>query len=432
MSGSRRRGSDRADEVVGVDHELRRLAGVEFGVPLRCLIEADRAGIDRLRDVYPVVEDGHHQPAVILHRRALSCREGKGFRPAGAQAERECSDLGGLFGGPGVSGDVKAWDSEGSAGGGDVHQGVQDGCRCFLRGSMAVSAGFEADGVDAAVDFGYSEELLDLVFRVAETDIDALATETAGLGEAVLVEVADDHYCCPEELRAGGGGESDGSGAGDVDGGSDTDSGGDAAVEAGGEDVGEHGQVEDFLHRLIPVGECEQVPVRVRDHDVLCLAADPAAHVDVAVGRSRSVRVDAEADSGFAFLAVLAPPAGDVEGHRAEVADLDCFHIAADFDDFAGDFVAEDEAFGGGGAAAHHVLVATADIGRDDFEDDAVRALASHAGGIDARAVSQGEGREVDIDDLHFSGSGVDDCSVLGHRFRLHSIVVKCWGTGRH
>src|SRR5206468_10688385 len=105
------------------------------------------------------------------------------------------------------------------------------------------------------------------------------------------------------------------------------------AVEPGREDVRQHGQVEDLLHRLVLVGELEQVPVGVRHEHVLGLAADPAAHVDVAVRRARAVRVDVQADAGVARLAHAAPAAGDVEGNGYEVAVLDELHAGTGLDD---------------------------------------------------------------------------------------------------
>ena len=58
--------------------------------------------------------------------------------------------------------------------------------------SVAVAAGLEADGVDAAVDLGHAEDLLDLVLRVALGDVDRLAAEDARLLEPLRVQVADD------------------------------------------------------------------------------------------------------------------------------------------------------------------------------------------------------------------------------------------------
>ena len=116
----------------------------------------------------------------------------------------------------------------------------------------------------AASTSGDAEDLLDLVLRVALGDVDGLAAEAAGLGEALRDEVADDDDGGAQQLRAGRGGEADRARAGDVDGRAGPDAGGDAAVVAGREDVGQHRQVEDLLHRLVAVGELQQVPVRVR------------------------------------------------------------------------------------------------------------------------------------------------------------------------
>ena len=102
----------------------------------------------------------------------------------------------------------------------------------------------------------------------------------------------------------------------------------------------------DLGHGAILVREFQQVEIGVGDHDVFRLAADPAAHVDVAVGRAGPRRIDVQADAGLAFLAIAAAPAGDVERHRDQVADLDEFDVAARLDHFAGDFVAENQARG--------------------------------------------------------------------------------------
>src|SRR5205085_1599317 len=84
-----------------------------------------------------------------------------------------------------------------------------------------------------------------------------------------------------------------GAGPGNVNGGTDADAGRDCAVEAGGEDVREHGQIHDLFQGLVAVREAQEVPVRVWNQDVLCLAAHPAAHVYVAVGAAGTGGVDA-------------------------------------------------------------------------------------------------------------------------------------------
>ncbi len=186
-------------------------------------------------------------------------------------------------------------------------------------------------------------------------------------------------------------------------------------METGREDVREHGQVEDLLHRLFLVGELEQVPVGVGNQDVLGLTADPAAHVDVAVRRSGPIRVDVLADAGLALLAVATAAAGDVERHGDEVADLDEFDSRAGLDDLTGDLVAKDEAHRRGGAAADHVLVAAADICCDGLDDRAVRNLTAHIGRVDPRSVLELEYRVIGVVDLDFAWTHVGDAFVAGH-----------------
>ncbi len=141
---------------------------------------------------------------------------------------------------------------------------------------------------------------------------------------------------------------------------------------AGREDVREQGEVAYFGHRLLLIGKFEQVEIGVRNHDVIGLAADPAAHIDITVGAAGPSRIHIQANAGLAFLAVAAAAAGDVEGRGNQVTNLQKLNIVAFFDDFAGDLVAQDHAGRRSGPAAHHVLVAAADIGRDQLQNDRV------------------------------------------------------------
>ncbi|CRQ74176.1 hypothetical protein PAERUG_P47_London_12_VIM_2_12_12_02542 [Pseudomonas aeruginosa] len=148
--------------------------------------------------------------------------------------------------------------------------------------------------------------------------------------------------------------------------------GGDRAVVAGGEDVRKAGQVADLLHRRFAVGQFQQVEVGVGHQHVFGLAADPATHVDVAVGAAGTRRIDRQADAGVLFLAGTAVAAGDVERYRDQVADLHGFHATPDLHHLAGDLVAQHQAFRRGGTAAHHVLVGAADVGGDHPQDHPV------------------------------------------------------------
>ena len=102
------------------------------------------------------------------------------------------------------------------------------------------------------------------------------------------------------------------------------------------------------------------------------MSTDPTAHIDVAVGATRSRRVHVETDVGTARFAVAASSARDVERHRDQVASVDEFNAAAAFDNFAGYLVPQDQSGRRRGAPVHHMLVAAADVSRDRFDDDAV------------------------------------------------------------
>src|SRR5207244_834255 len=171
--------------------------------------------------------------------------------------------------------------------------------------------------------------------------------------------------------------------------------------------------------------------VGVRNHHVLCLAADPAAHVHVAVSGTGALRVDVEADAGLALLAVPAAPASDVEGHRAEVALLDVLDIAPDLDHLARDLVAEDQAIWRGGPAPDHVLVRAADVGGDDLEDDAVLTLATDVLGIDARPVLEHQLGIVDGLDLDLAWTHVGDRLVTRHEAPSSIRTTRCAGRAR-
>ena len=116
-------------------------------------------------------------------------------------------------------------------------------------------------------------------------------------------------------------------------------------------------EILDLGHRPVLVGELQQIEVRVGDHHVLGLSADPAAHVHVPICGAGPGSVDVQADAGVPFLAIPAAPAGDVEGHRDEVSLANVQHVAAGLNDFAGDFVAQHQPRRRRRAPAHHVLV---------------------------------------------------------------------------
>src|SRR3712207_9594234 len=61
---------------------LLRRALVELLVAPRRVLQRDHLGVDRLRDLHPVVQDRHHQLAVVAHDRALAGGERVRLGPA--------------------------------------------------------------------------------------------------------------------------------------------------------------------------------------------------------------------------------------------------------------------------------------------------------------------------------------------------------------
>src|SRR3979409_82314 len=123
--------------------------------------------------------------------------------------------------------------------------------------------------------------------------------------------------------EAGGPRDADGTGTGDIDRRARLDARGQGSVEAGRQDVRQHGEVHDLGQGLVLVRELEQIEVRIGHHDVAGLAADPAAHVDIAVGAARATGIDRQAHAGIRLPAGAAPSTGDVERHRYEIAHRD-------------------------------------------------------------------------------------------------------------
>ena len=255
---------------------------------------------------------------------------------------------------------------------------------------------------------------VDGVAVALEAEVDDFEADLPGMLQAHRIDVADNDDRRPQQARRGGRRQTNRSGTGDIDGRAGADTGRHRAVEAGRQDIGQAGQVADLGHRLRLVRKAQQVEVRVRHHHVLGLAADPAAHVDVAVGAAGARGIHRQAHAGVLFLAGAAAPAGDVERDRDQVAQLQRFDVGTEFDHFPGNFVAKHEAGRCGGAPAHHVLVGPADIGRDHFQDHAMP---------DLPAARRFQLRKRDRVDLDLALFDVDDTAVFCH-FLVSSLWV--------
>jgi hypothetical protein len=80
-----------------IDHEFLGRALIKVLISLWPLIQRNHSHIDRFGDFDFVVEDGHHQRAVVFHDGALSRGEVVGFCPTQPDANAEVADLGVLI-----------------------------------------------------------------------------------------------------------------------------------------------------------------------------------------------------------------------------------------------------------------------------------------------------------------------------------------------
>ena len=107
------------------------------------------------------------------------------------------------------------------------------------------------------------------------------------------------------------------------------------------------------------------------------LAADPSAHIDIAIGCAGTSGIHVKTDACFSFFAHPASATGDIERYRNDITDTEKLDIAAFFNNFPGDFMSQHQTGRSCGPAADHMLIAAADIRRNDSEDDSMLALAA-------------------------------------------------------
>src|SRR5688572_2561621 len=114
----------RVDVAVRVEDVLLGRALVEVLVALGGLIKGDDRGVDGVGDVGLVVQDAHHQAAVVLLDRALTGEEGVALGPTETEADLERALLGLWIGRARVAGHVQTRYAQGAAGPRDGLDGV--------------------------------------------------------------------------------------------------------------------------------------------------------------------------------------------------------------------------------------------------------------------------------------------------------------------
>jgi hypothetical protein len=234
--------------------------------------------------------------------------------------------------------------------------------------------------------------------------------------EPLFVEVHDHDHRGAEQQRGSRRCQSDGSRAGNEHRRAGGDAGRDATVISRRENVGEAGEVANLLHRLSLVWETQQIEIRIRHHDVFGLSADPTAHVHVAIRAAGALGIHVQAYSRGPLQARATTAASDVERYRDQIADVNELDVGAGFDDLAGDLVSEHQPRGRGGSSSDHVLVAPANVGTHDLENDSV---------ITALAARIDEFRKIDAAHLHLAGPDVNDSAIARHDLLLLKVSIR-------
>src|SRR5712671_233608 len=299
-----------------------------------------------------------------------------GLRPTQSDADTQVADLRIGIDAARIAGDIESGNTELTAGASDFHDRVENRRRLLDCGIITMSASFESDAVDGAIHFGNADDLSDLICkRCALLQVDDFATETLRLSQPLGNHIADDDNCSAKKVAGSRAGKTNRSGACNVHNGTGSDAGFHRAVEARRENVRQQRKILDLRHGFVLVGEFHQIEIRVRYQNIFGLTANPSAHIDVTISGAGTRRIYGQTNSGLAFTAIAATAAGDVEGDRTQVADIQHFDIDTLFNNFSRDLVSENQSLWGRGAASNHVLIGPADVGRHNFQYDAVRGV---------------------------------------------------------
>src|SRR6185437_7303074 len=86
-------------------------------------------------------------------------------------------------------------------------------------------------------------------------------------------------------------------------------------------------QIADLLHGLRFIGKLDQVEVRIRNHHIFGLTANPAAHIDIAVRSTRATGIHIEANSRLARTTGPASTTCYVKRNRNQIADVQIFDV---------------------------------------------------------------------------------------------------------
>src|SRR5690242_1661478 len=143
-----------------IEHELLGCALVEVLVALRGILQRNDCGVDRLGNLYLVIEDRHHQLAMVAHNWALSRGEGVGLGPTQTYTDTQLTNLGILVFAPWVASHIETRNTQTSSGTCDSHDIVQH-CRWLLMRASTVTTCLKANTVYCCIYFRFTDDLGD-------------------------------------------------------------------------------------------------------------------------------------------------------------------------------------------------------------------------------------------------------------------------------
>src|SRR5438105_1449552 len=116
-----------------------------------------------------------------------------GFCPTKTDADSEVSDLRVGVDAARIARDIKTGNTELTARARDFHDGVEHRCRLFNARIAAMTTCFKSDAVDSAIDFGYTDNLSNLLCKGSGLlQVDDFTTKTLRLCQPLGNHVSHD------------------------------------------------------------------------------------------------------------------------------------------------------------------------------------------------------------------------------------------------
>src|SRR5437660_9008812 len=81
------------NHAMGIENKFPGSSLVKVLVTFRCFLQRNDGGVDRFRYLRFVIEDCHHQLAIVAHDGALTSSEGERLCPAQTNAYAKLTDL---------------------------------------------------------------------------------------------------------------------------------------------------------------------------------------------------------------------------------------------------------------------------------------------------------------------------------------------------